>query len=73
MAKQRVDKKAFHSNFVAQSMDIGPGHKGAQRNQKIYNKGKGTSNPHEKDTFLKRTGPQLPLANSKTKPKKKYG
>ena len=56
---------------VASSFEIGPGHKGAQRNQKIYNKGKGTSNPHEKDTFLKRTGPQLPLV--KRKSNKRYG
>ena len=32
------------------------------RQQKIYNKGKGTDNPNERDVFLKRTGPQLPLA-----------
>ena len=56
---------------VANSFEIGPGHKGAQRNQKIYNKGKGTTNPHEKETFLKRTGPQLPLAKRKTK--RRYG
>jgi len=56
---------------VANSFEIGPGHRGAQRNQKIYNKGKGTTNPHEKETFLKRTGPQLPLAKRKTK--KRYG
>ena len=71
MAKQRVDKKSFASNFIAQSMDIGPGHKGAQKKQKIYNKGKSTSNPNERDVFLKRSGPQLPLAKSKSK--KKYG
>ena len=35
------------------------------RGKKIYDKGKGTSNPHERDTFLKRTGPQLPLAKKK--------
>jgi hypothetical protein len=71
VAKNKVDKKAFDSNFVAQSMDIGPGHKGAQKKQKIYNKGKSTDNPNEKDVFLKRTGPQLPLAKSKSKSKKK--
>lgn len=47
------------------SFEIGPGHKGAMRGKKIYDKGKGTSNPYEKDTFLKRTGPQLPLAKKK--------
>ena len=71
MRKHRVDKKAFASAFVSQSFDIGPGHRGAQKKQKIYNKGKSTNNPHEKETFLKRTGPQLPLA--KTKSKKRYG
>ena len=71
MKKQRVDKKAFDSNFVSQSFEIGPGHKGAQKKQKIYNKGKSTDNPYEKETFLKRTGPQLPLAKKKFK--KTYG
>ena len=45
--------------------EIGPGHRGAMRGKKIYDKGKGTTNPHEKDAFLKRTGPQLPLAKGK--------
>ena len=54
---------------LAQSMPIDPKkHKDAQKQQKIYNKGKGTDNPNEKDMFLKRSGPQLPLAK---KPKKK--
>jgi len=74
MKKQRVDKKAFDSNFVSQSFEIGPGHKGAQKKQKIYNKGKSTDNPNERDTFLRRTGPQLPLAKRKSKKtKKSYG
>ena len=47
------------------SFDIGPGHKDAQKKQKLYNKGAKTDNPHEKEQFLKRTGPQLPLAKSK--------
>ena len=47
------------------SFEIGPGHRGAMRGKKIYDKGKGTTNPHEKDAFLKRTGPQLPLAKGK--------
>jgi hypothetical protein len=47
------------------SFDIGPGHKEAQKTQKLYNKGSRTDNPHEKEQFLKRTGPQLPLAKSK--------
>lgn len=32
------------------------------RQQKIYNKGINTDNPNEKEIFLRRTGPQLPLA-----------
>ena len=71
MKNHRFDKKAFDSNFVSSSFEIGPGHKNAQKKQKIYNKGKSTDNPNEKDTFLKRTGPQLPLAKKKTK--KTYG
>jgi hypothetical protein len=47
------------------SFDIGPGHKDVQKKQKLYNKGAKTDNPHEKEQFLKRTGPQLPLAKSK--------
>ena len=45
------------------SFDIGSGHKSAMKNTKIYNKGKRTDNPHEKEIFLKRTGPQLPISN----------
>lgn len=33
------------------------------RQQKIYNKGMGTDNPNEREIFLKRTGPQLPMAS----------
>tara|TARA_E500000081_G_scaffold16663_1_gene20253 strand:- start:448 stop:666 length:219 start_codon:yes stop_codon:yes gene_type:complete len=72
MKKKKGDiQKAFDSNFTAQSYEIGPGHGAAKKGQKIYNKGKGSTNPNEKETFLKRTGPQLPLA--KRKIKKKYG
>lgn len=53
---------------LAQSMSIDPKkHKDAQKQQKIYNKGKGTDNPYERDLFLKRSGPQLPLAKKPTK------
>ena len=34
------------------------------RQQKIYNKGINTDNPNEKEIFLRRTGPQLPLAGN---------
>ena len=37
-------------------------HKQQNRQQKIYNKGMGTDNPNEKEIFLRRTGPQLPMA-----------
>ena len=47
------------------SYDIGPEHKKAQKTQKLYNKGVRTDNPYEKEQFLKRTGPQLPLAKEK--------
>ena len=56
---------------LAQSMSIDPKkHKDAQKQQKIYNKGKGTDNPHERDMFLKRSGPQLPLAKKPMKKRK---
>ena len=42
-------------------------HKQAQRTQKLYNKGIGTDNSNEKEIFLKRTGPQLPLAKKEDK------
>ena len=68
MKRNEHDKrKKARSRMYAQSFEIGPGHKGAQKKQKIYNKGKSTDNPNEKDTFLKRTGPQLPLAKRKKK------
>ena len=46
-------------------------HKQKQKIQKLHNKGTKTDNEHEKDTFLKRTGPSLPLVKRKTK--KRYG
>ncbi len=42
-------------------------HKDLQKRQKLYNKGSSTDNPYEKEIFLKRTGPQLPLAKKETK------
>jgi len=42
-------------------------HKDLQKRQKLYNKGSSTDNPYEKEIFLKRTGPQLPLAKRETK------
>ena len=63
--KKKKDRKDL---TIAQSFDINPrDHKGAQKKQKLYKKGKGTDNPNEKEIFLKRTGPQLPLAKRKKK------
>ncbi len=48
-------------------------HKDKTRLQKIYNKGTGTDNPFEAETFLKRTGPQLPpLAGTSNLPNALY-
>lgn len=51
-------------NFMGgEGLQINPeAHKQQKRQQKIYNKGMGTDNPNEKEIFLRRTGPQLPLA-----------
>jgi hypothetical protein len=51
-------------NFMGgQGSQINPeAFKRDSRQQKIYNKGVGTDNPNEKEIFLRRTGPQLPLA-----------
>jgi len=55
---------------IAASFEINPdAHNKAKKGKKIYEKGKGTTNPNEKDTFMKRTGPQLPLAKKKSKGK----
>jgi len=69
----RTPKKKSNKDslMIGTSFEIGPGHKDAQKKQKIYNKGKSTDNPNEKDVFLKRTGPQLPLAQKKKKRKPK--
>ncbi len=68
MAKKKKSRKDL---TISASFEIGPGHKGAMKGKKIYDKGKGTTNPNERDTFLKKAGPQLPLAKKKTK--KRYG
>jgi len=53
-------------NFMGgQGSQINPeAFKRDSRQQKIYNKGMGTDNPNEKEIFLRRTGPQLPLAQA---------
>lgn len=45
------------------SFEIGPGHKAAQKTQKIYNKAKEGAGTEKE--WLKKTGPQLPLAKAK--------
>ncbi len=67
-SKKKRDRKDL---TIAASFEIGPGHRGAMKGKKIYDKGKSTTNQHEKEMFLKRTGPQLPLAKKKSK--KRYG
>ena len=77
MKKHRVDQKAFGSNFTANLIDNNTidinSHRKNVRTEKLQRKGTSTTNPHEKDTFLRRTGPQLPLAKNKKKSKKSYG
>ncbi len=68
--RNRTNKSNRDSLLIGTSFEIGPGHKDAQKKQKIYNKGKSTDNPNEKDVFLKRTGPKLPLAQKKKKKRK---
>jgi hypothetical protein len=71
MASTRKPAAKRKATKVAQSMPIDPKkHKEVNKGAKIYNKGKSTDNPNERDMFLKRTGPQLPLAKRSTK--KKY-
>ena len=58
---------------ISQSMDVGDSDaiKKIRQTRKIRQKGESTTNPHEKETFMKRTGPRLPLAKNKSK--KRYG
>jgi hypothetical protein len=56
------------SNYIIANEQMLPpidpeAHRRAQKTQKLYNKGSQTDNPNEKEIFLKRTGPQLPLAS----------
>ena len=70
MAKAR---KATKKDLkISQFFEIDPTkHKQKQKIQKLHNKGTRTDNEAEKDTFLNRTGPRLPLAQRKQK--KRYG
>ena len=65
--RNRNSKPNKQSLMIGTSFEIGPGHNKKKQTEKLYKKGKGTDNPHEKEMFLKRTGPQLPLAKGKGK------
>jgi hypothetical protein len=71
VSQEEVSEEGYQEGYETEtdlteaSFDIGPGHRGAMKGKKIYDKGKGTTNPNEKDAFMKRTGPQLPLAKGK--------
>jgi len=71
-----MQKKKKKDLKIAGSMNhpIDPeAHRQKSKGQKIYNKGKGSDNPYEKDMFLKRApGPRLPRVKRQTK-KKNYG
>ena len=68
MAKAR--KATKEDLKISQFFEIDPTkHKQKQKIQKLHNKGTRTDNEAEKDTFLNRTGPRLPLAKRKTKNK----
>ena len=61
---------------ISQSMDVGDSDaiKKIRQTRKIRQKGESTTNPHEKDTFLKRGGPLLPnFKKVQRKSKKRYG
>lgn len=47
-------------------------HRNQMKQKKIYEKGKRTDNPYESDAFLRRTGPQLPLAQAPANFDRKY-
>ena len=70
-----MHKKKKKDLKISQFMDIGPGHRDAMKGKKIYDKGKSTDNPNEKDTFMKRTGPlDTPFfKKAQRKTKKRYG
>ena len=69
--RNRNSKSNKESLMIGTSFEIGPGHNKAKQTEKIYKKGKSTNNPNEKEIFLKRTGPQLPLAQNKKRRKPK--
>jgi len=62
-----ANKKNRKGLTIAASFEIGPGHRDAMKGKKIYEKGKSTDNKNEKEIFLKKAGPQLPLAKKKKK------
>ena len=61
--KQIKTSETAGSLLSESSFEIGPGHKKAQKTQKIYNKAKEGAGTEKE--WLKKTGPQLPLAKAK--------
>jgi hypothetical protein len=76
--QSKITKSADYLDAAADYVDSGEmdeqmmppidpeAHKRLQKTQKLYNKGTSSENPNEKEIFLKRTGPQLPLAKAKS-------
>ena len=77
MAKNKVDKKAFDSNFVAGGFNHSINESSKNRKVRgIRTLKEGTSGAEKEaaEQMLKRMGgPKLPLAKSKSKSKKRYG
>jgi hypothetical protein len=69
LAPNPYDPNEIHPANEGMSFEIGGGHKQAQKQAKIRNLAKGTSNPNEKSAALRRlSGPSLPLADSVIQP-----
>jgi hypothetical protein len=72
----QVKNKKKKDLKISQSMDVGDSDaiKRIRQTRKIREKGESTTNPHEKDTFLKRGGPIMPnFKKVQRKTKKRYG
>ena len=71
-SKKKKDLKISQSRY----MDVGDSDaiKKIRQTRKIREKGESTTNPHEKDAFLKRGGPIMPnFKKVQRKTKKRYG
>ena len=74
--KKKKDRKGRKDLTIAgafpDKIDINA-HRKNMRTEKIQRKGQSTTNPHEKDAFLRKAGPQMPgFVKKKTKKKKYY-